>query len=59
MWSCLGEVGLGLYILFETWIIVGQDAHQLNNQDYIYASLLIYIDGVFFIPNLWKISKNK
>ena len=44
IYSCFGVILFGFYILYDTTIIIGGGFHEISAEDYILASMIIYMD---------------
>ena len=45
----------GLYLIYDTQLIVGKGQHKLNKDDYIIGALLLYIDIIMLFIELLKL----
>jgi FtsH-binding integral membrane protein len=57
---CPLAVGLyGIYLIYDTQLIIGEKRHKLSYDDYILGSVMLYVDVVGIFIHLLKINKRK
>lgn len=49
---CIGSLIYGFYLVYDTQLIISSYGFRYSSQDYIFASLSIYIDMIFFFSFL-------
>jgi FtsH-binding integral membrane protein len=44
IYCCLGVALFGVYLVFDTQMIMGGKTHQISMDDYVFAAIMLYID---------------
>ena len=44
MYCCFGVILFGLYLVFDTQLIMGGKKYEFDYDDYIWGALMLYID---------------
>ncbi len=59
-YSGIGVIVFGFYLIYDTQLVVGGGQHELCDEDYIIAAMIIYLDIIMiFLHVLEMLSKNK
>jgi FtsH-binding integral membrane protein len=57
IYSCFGVLLYSIYLVYDTQLIVGDKSRSLDIDDYIYASLILYIDIVHLFLHILRLLK--
>lgn len=58
IYSAIGVCFYGIYLIYDTQLIMGNKAHQLSIDDYILGALLLYLDIILIFLYLLELLNN-